>query len=119
MKKYIFTEGQIKNIIKTQINEQTEELNFNKAVQCFLNKLYKTNIAIDGDHGPKTEPLIKKLQTSRGVWPVDGVWGLDTYKKLKPNEVEMFEDCRSEYGDIVDKAAHGLKQVGKKISNMF
>lgn len=119
MKKYIFTESQLKSVIKTQINEQTEELNIKKAVQCFLNKLYKTNISVDGLHGSETENLIKKLQTSRGVYPVDGVWGPDTYKKLKPNEVEMFEDCRSEHGDIVDKAAHGLKKVGKKISSMF
>lgn len=109
----------MKSIVINQINEQTEELNFKKAVQCFLNKLYKTNISVDGLHGSKTENLIKKLQTSRSVWPVDGVWGPDTYKKLKPNEIEMFEDCVSEHGDIVDKAAHGLKKVGKKISNMF
>jgi hypothetical protein len=119
MKKYIFTESQLKNIIKTQINEQTEEMNFKKAVQCFLNKLYKTNISVDGYHGEKTEILIKKLQTSRGVWPVDGIWGPDTYNKLKPNEIEVLESCVSEYGDIVDKAAYGLKKVGKKISNMF
>lgn len=119
MKKYIFTESQLKNVIKNQISEQTEELNFKKGVQCFLNKLYKTNITVDGLHGLKTENLVKKLQTSRGVYPVDGVWGPDTYKKLKPNEIEMFEDCISEHGDIVDKAVHGLKKVGKKISNMF
>jgi hypothetical protein len=119
MKKYIFTESQVKNIIKTQINEQTEEMNLNKAVQCFLNKLYKTNLVVDGDHGPKTENLIKKLQTSRGVWPVDGVWGSNTYDKLKPNEIAIYRDCRSEYGDIVDKAAHGLRKIGNKISSML
>lgn len=119
MKKYIFTESQIKSVINKTISEQTDEMNFKKAVQCFLNKLYKTNISVDGRHGEKTSNLISKLQSSRGVYPIDGVWGPDTYDKLTPKEVEVFEACRSEHGDIIDKGIHGLKQVGKKISSMF
>jgi hypothetical protein len=119
MKKYIFTESQIKSVINTTISEQTNEMNLKKAVQCFLNKLYGTNIKVDGYHGDATENLISKLQSSKKVYPVDGVWGPDTVSKLNPKERELFDDCISEYGDIIDKGIHGLKQVGKKISNMF
>ena len=41
MKKYIFTEGQVKKILdnvveEKLITEQTEQLNFKKTIQCFL-----------------------------------------------------------------------------------
>jgi len=119
MKKYIFTESQIKSVIDRTISEQTQDLNWKKGVQCFLNKLYKAQLPIDGLHGEQTAKLITKLQTTKGVYPTDGVWGPDTRNKLSKQEVDMLDDCMSEYGDIMDKGIHGLKQMGKKLSSMF
>ena len=54
MKKYIFTESQVKRIMdgvveEQLLTEQTAELNAKKAIQCFLNKVVDgSNLAVDG-----------------------------------------------------------------------
>lgn len=114
MKKYIFTESQVKRIMDGVVEEQllteeTDMLNVKKAIQCFLNKVVGTKLVIDGLHGDATSQAISKFQTkvnSRkkyGDIDVDGVWGYSTYKSLSDSEIEIMKDCRSETGDIIDK----------------
>ena len=113
MKKYIFTESQVKRIMdgvveEQLITEQTSELNAKKAIQCFLNKVVGTKLTIDGLHGESTESAIMKFQERKKVYPTDGVWGPDTASKLSDDEKKIMKDCRSEYGDIIDKFLNWL-----------
>ena len=108
MKKYIFTESQVKRIMdgvveEQLLTEQTSELNAKKAIQCFLNKVIGSKLVIDGLHGDGTEAAIRKFQGDKKIYPVDGVWGPVTYKSLSDSEIEIMKDCRSETGDIIDK----------------
>lgn len=108
MKKYIFTESQVKRIMDGVVEEQliTEglsELNVKKAIQCFLNKVVDGKLEIDGLHGERTEVAIRDFQGKKKIYPVDGVWGPDTYNSLSDSEKKIMKDCRSEYGDIIDK----------------
>jgi len=114
MKKYIFTESQIKKILdgvieEQLLTEQTDELNAKKAIQCFLNKVMGVNLEVDGLHGKSTEMAISKFQSkinSRkkyGSIDVDGVWGYNTGSSLTDKEKQIMKDCRSEHGDLIDK----------------
>lgn len=106
MKKYILTETQIKRTIDKIIEEQSEETNGNKAIQCFLNTVLRINLPIDGIIGNNTTRAIEKFQISRGIYPSDGVWGEITASKLKGKDIDIYNKCKSQYGDILDKAAH-------------
>ena len=112
MKKYIFTESQIKKIInsqmagtqQTQINEQNYERNKIKAVQEFLNARLKTipkfkQLSIDGRTGRNstTEEAIMMYQGIIRVYPTDGVWGPDTEEKMPPKEKEVFDKMVSKH----------------------
>ena len=60
MKKYIFTESQVKRIMdgvveEQLLTEQTSELNAKKAIQCFLNKVIGSKLEVDGLHGEGTK----------------------------------------------------------------
>jgi len=117
MKKYLFTESQIKHIIdsviaegsstQTDLSEQQEEAKQIKAVQNFLNQRLKLNppLKIDGitGNGTQTKRAIEKYQTIIGVYPVDGVWGQDTYDKMPVNDKKVFDDYLDAQGDIIDK----------------
>jgi hypothetical protein len=114
MKKYIFTESQVKKILdgvmeEKMLTEQTDELNAKKAIQCFLNKVLGTNLEVDGLHGESTSKAIEKFQSkinSRqkyGGVDVDGVWGYNTGSSLTEKEKQIMRDCRSEHGDLIDK----------------
>lgn len=102
MKKILVTETQAKRLIENVINEQ-EESNLNKAIQCFLGKLYKVNLKIDGFIGDQTKTLIQKFQSQRGIYPADGMWGQETESKLNKSEMDLFKQCKSQFGDIFDK----------------
>ena len=108
MKKIILTETQIKRTISKIIEEQSNGTNFNKTVQCFLNTVLRVNLPVDGIIGPQTTALIEKFQVSRGIYPSDGVWGEITASKLKGNDLQIYNNCKSQYGDFLDKAAHFL-----------
>lgn len=113
MKKFIFTENQIKSVIKTTINEQEEEIKLKKGIQCFLNQRFKTNIAVDGDHGgpgSETSKLITKLQNIKKFNPADGKWSQQLRAKLTPQEIEVLDDCTANVGDFIDK---GIRAVQK------
>ncbi len=114
MKKYIFTESQVKRIMdevvgEQLLNEQTSELNAKKSIQCFLNKVVGSKLEVDGLHGDATSLAISKFQTkvnSRkkyGDIDVDGVWGYSTGTSLTDEEKKIMSDCRSETGDMIDK----------------
>ena len=98
MKKYIFTESQIKKIIDTQLNEQSPERAFTISVQKFLNHIFKKDktfkqLTPDGRTGPnsETEAAIMKLQTLVKVYPVDGVWGPETEDAMKKNRPDLYK----------------------------
>lgn len=110
MRKYIFTEEQIKNIVDSvieesiQLTEQEEEKKRIVAVQKFLNSKYpKLQLVADGITGPKTKMAIEKYQTQLGVYPVDGVWGPITEKKMPQKDKVLFDAYIKESDDIFDK----------------
>lgn len=111
MKKYIFTENQIKKIIDSQVNENQGPINEQKyerdkikAVQEFLNARLKTlpnfkPLSIDGLTGRNsaTEEAIMKYQGMIGVYPTDGVWGPDTESKMPPKEKQYLDKMVSKH----------------------
>jgi hypothetical protein len=88
---------------KPFLNEQTEEANITKSIQCFLNKRMKLNLAVDGLSGDKTKDSIENYQSSIGVFPADGVWGPRTRDKMPPEDKQMLEKCVNDHSDIIDK----------------
>ena len=119
MKKYIFTETQMKKILDTVVEEkvnnreplmeQTDALNAKKAIQCFLNKVVNAKLVVDGLHGDATQVAIEKFQSmvnkrqKYGHIDVDGVWGYSTGESLTDKEKQIMKNCKSEHGDIIDK----------------
>lgn len=99
MKKYLFTEEQIKKVVDHVINEQTDNSANTMMVQCFLNQIMKANLVVDGKTGPnsQTEKALKIFQSKKKVWPVDGVWGYQTQSTLTPMEQEIWTSCRKKY----------------------
>ncbi len=104
MKKYIFTENQIKKIIDNQINEQSEEQKYMVRVQKFLNDIFKNDktfrpLVLDGKSGPnsQTEAAITKLQSLVKVYPTDGVWGPETEEAMKNNRKDLYKIWESKY----------------------
>jgi hypothetical protein len=102
--KYILTESQIKKIIDTKINEQSEEAKFTVRVQKFLNHIFSKEkgfkpLVVDGKTGPnsQTEAAIEKLQTILQMYPVDGVWGPDTEEALKTKKPELYKIWKDNY----------------------
>jgi hypothetical protein len=96
---------------KPFLNEQTETANYNKSIQCFLNKKNITDdlnqkIEIDGSIGrlpnSKTAQAIAKYQDSIGT-EVDGVWGENTKNKMTESDKEILKGCAKEYKDMLDK----------------
>ena len=98
MKKYIFTESQMKSILdnliqeETQLNEQSEMHDKIVAVQKFLNERLKLNLVTDGKTGPnsKTYSAIQKYQSMIGLYPTDGTWGPNTEEKMPDSDKKMF-----------------------------
>ncbi len=104
MKKYIFTESQIKKIIDTQVNEQSPERSFVVRVQRFLNEIFKSDktfkqLSLDGKTGPnsQTESAIMKLQSMVKVYPTDGVWGPETEESMKKNRPDLYKIWENKY----------------------
>jgi len=38
----------------------------------------------------------------------DGVWGYDTMSKMPQKDRNLFNECKSDEGDLFDKAMHWL-----------
>lgn len=88
MKKYIFTESQIKKILDNVIEEQYSGDNSPEDMywaQVGLNKWLKSKgqpmIKADGAWGPRSEEAAYKFQKENGLKP-DGYMGCCTAKKL-------------------------------------
>jgi hypothetical protein len=108
MKKYIFTENQMKKILDNVvedhiITEQTFELNAKKAIQCFLNKVVDAKLEVDGLHGDATQEAIAKFQRTKKYIDIDGVWGYSTSNAMTDEEKKIMKSCKSEHGDLIDK----------------
>ena len=110
------TESDLTRIVKRVIKEQTEGYNFNRGLQCFLNKkgfrdydgnMLKLDGSIDNYPKSKSAQAIFKYQDTIGVVP-DGVWGSNTMDKMPKGDKKVFKECISDYGDIFDKGAHWL-----------
>jgi hypothetical protein len=110
MKKYIFTESQLKKVLDNQLNEQTAERDAKKAIQCFLNKVLKPspNLTVDGLHGDATSDAIARFQNTKRHIDNDGVWGYSTAESMTPQEKVIFRKCVSDTGDLGDKIFHFL-----------
>ena len=128
MKKVIrLTESQLENIIRKVISEQylkedleqgmtdIERYNYNRGVQCFLNKKgikddEGNKLVMDGSIGnypkSKSAQAIYRYQEIIKVYPVDGVWGQDTMEAMPDADKKIFKDCISQYGDLFDKIYH-------------
>lgn len=98
------------NNIKTTliIKEQTDEMNYKKAIQCFLNKKGITDndgkeLVVDGRAGEKTEQAVSKYQSIIKVFPVDGKFGSSTSDKMPEEDKEILKECISEHSDFLDK----------------
>ena len=104
MKKFIFTESQIKTIIDSQIHEsqilQEDDINreLTMRVQKFLNQIFKgqiTPLAVDGKTGQNsaTSAAIIKLQTLLGIdyMSRDGVWGTNTEEAMKSKRPDLYK----------------------------
>ena len=108
MKKFLFTESQIKKMVDKVIVEQDEERLGIKTVQCFLNqpRILNAQLVIDGKTGvnSKTERAIMTFQTKKNKINsnivVDGVWGYEIQKSLTPEEKKIWDMCY--------KKIHGL-----------
>ncbi len=111
-----------------ELSEDQETYNYNMAIQCFLNKKGVKDdsgqpLKMDGSIGnwpkSKSAQAIANYQRNLGVYPVDGVWGPDTMNKMPGKDKEMFKECVSEHGDIIDKGLHffGLDEQGGVIGN--
>jgi peptidoglycan hydrolase-like protein with peptidoglycan-binding domain len=92
------------------VNEQNEPIEYKKAVQCFLNKKgYKDDsnkpLNVDGRWDSRTQEALRKYQSKIKV-DTDGVWGPMTYNKMPNNDVQIFKQCVSDEGDLIDKGLH-------------
>ena len=121
MKKYIFTESQIKKIIKSQVNEQygdtdsPEDMHY---VQIALNDYFKAKnirgvwngsdftlnpkspiivIGADGAWGDKSKAALEIFQEKNGL-DVDGMVGCKSAKKL----IQMGYLGRDLWGKLMD-----------------
>lgn len=99
------TEQDITNIVRKVINEQTEERNFIKAVQIFLNQKLNLKLVVDGRTGPNSETAkaIQRYQTSINVFPADGVWGHVTWSKMPEQDKKMLKDIIAKQGGLIDR----------------
>jgi peptidoglycan hydrolase-like protein with peptidoglycan-binding domain len=105
MKKVIrLTESDLTNIIKKVITEQTDERNFIKGVQKFLNTK-GAKLVVDGKTGPnsQTEKAIMDYQSKIGVSDVDGVWGPNTWEKMPSKDKTLLKDFVAKEGGVIDR----------------
>jgi hypothetical protein len=98
------TESDLTNIVKRVINEQTEERNFIKGIQQFLNTK-GAKLSVDGKTGPNsnTEKAITNYQSRIGVYPADGVWGPDTWEKMPEKDRVILKKMIAQEGGLIDK----------------
>lgn len=106
MKKKIIrlTEADLTNIVKRVITEQTEERDFIKGIQRFLNTK-GSKLVVDGKTGRNsaTESEIMKYQSKIDVWPTDGVWGPNTWEKMPEKDRILLKKLIAQEGGLIDR----------------
>lgn len=98
------TESDLTKIVQRVINEQSEERNFIRGIQQFLNTK-GAKLMVDGKTGPNsnTEKAIMKYQSKIGVWPTDGVWGRGTWDKMPEKDRVLLKKLIAQEGGLIDK----------------
>jgi hypothetical protein len=98
------TESELAKVIGKVITEQSEERNMTKAVQKFLNKIMRAGLVEDGKTGRNsaTEAAISKYQSKIGVYPADGTWGENTWKKMPERDRKLLKDLMAKEGGPID-----------------
>ena len=111
-KRFIISEEEKRDIRSRYglVNEQNESPELKRAIQCFLNKKgFKDEsnqpLKIDGLLAGKTAEALRKYQVKIGV-DADGVWGYMTQNKMPDKDVQIFKQCVSDNGDLIDKGLH-------------
>lgn len=111
-KRFIISEEEKRDIRSRYglVNEQNESPELKRAIQCFLNKKgFKDEsnqpLKIDGLLAGKTAEALRKYQVKIGV-DADGVWGPMTQNKMPDKDVQIFKQCVSDNGDLIDKGLH-------------
>lgn len=103
MRKYILTETQIKKVVDTILQEQTDRQSLNAAVQCFLNQVIMANLVVNGKAGPgsitdKALMIFQQRKVNKGAKiDVDGTWGEATQGTLTPEENKIWKKCVRKY----------------------
>jgi peptidoglycan hydrolase-like protein with peptidoglycan-binding domain len=115
MKKIIkLTESQLITVIKKVIKEQRqmETPEIMKAKQYYLKKHgYTKNIPdfkVDGVYGESTKKAIQNFHNKLGVWPQDGIWGEETFKKMNKSQINLYKEYVAGFGGFLDKVLHSL-----------
>lgn len=91
------------------LNEQDDDPqhSFVRGVQKFLNEKIKAGLTVDGltdnNMKSKTAQAIGKYQQNLGVYPVDGVWGPETWSKMTKEDKERLKDLVAEEGGLIDR----------------
>jgi len=85
---------------KKILREQSEEAKGTSQIQQFLNAKGITDdsgnsLEEDGLAGDSTSEAISKYQSSLGVYPVDGVWGVATMDKMSTEDKELLQSFGS------------------------
>jgi hypothetical protein len=97
------TESDLTRIVNKVIKEQTEERNFVKGIQTFLNSK-GAKLTVDGKTGPnsQTEKAIMAYQNKIGVNPTDGVWGPNTWDKMPEKDRVLLKKLIAQQGGLID-----------------
>jgi hypothetical protein len=97
------TESDLTKIVNKVIKEQTEERNFIKGIQNFLNSK-GAKLTVDGKTGPnsQTEKAIMAYQNKIGVYPTDGQWGPNTWEKMPEKDRVLLKKLIAQEGGLID-----------------
>lgn len=102
MKKYILTESQVKKVVDSLIQEQTDDASLAAQVQCFLNQVMGSNLKITGRMDGMTKKqliMFQQMKRKAGANIVaDGDWKYRTQSTLTPEEAKIWKKCVRKYG---------------------
>jgi len=113
MKKVIrLTESDLTNLVKRVITEQTEEREFIRGIQNFLNmkKITGDNrkpLVVDGktdnNLNSQTAQAIAKYQSMIGASSNDGIWEEDTWSKMPEKDKNLLKNLIAKEGGLLDR----------------
>jgi murein L,D-transpeptidase YcbB/YkuD len=113
LQRFILSEEEKKTILnqhssfKGKLQEQTEDTDFIKSVQTFLNEKMKAGLVVDGKTGihSKTANAISTYQTNIGLIPADGVFGKETWAKMPQEDSKRLKEIMYDQESLLGKAA--------------